>query len=165
MRQCISAAPENNLAVEAAEIAVRSILIELEPADPKTEKFIAEMGRDVLPEAYPPDAYQAGREIKAALLKLPETEVLEQPPRDISLYPFPALAQSGLKDYAGRTIEEGLDAIRKLTGFSLLQLSINPVKFTDNKKNGFLGKSFWAAFIRGGYQGAVYYLDNLSEEK
>ena len=31
-------------------------------------------------------------------------------------------------------------------------------EFSDNQCN-ILGKSFWAAFARGGYQGAVYYID------
>jgi hypothetical protein len=28
----------------------------------------------------------------------------------------------------------------------------------------FLGRSFWQALIRGGYQGAVYYIDSLQNE-
>jgi hypothetical protein len=53
----------------------------------------------------------------------------------------------------GRTIEENLIAVRLLTGFSL------PLGEKNAENN--VGRSFWAAFIRGAYQGAVYYIENL----
>jgi hypothetical protein len=53
----------------------------------------------------------------------------------------------------GRTVAESLAAVRELTGLPLSETG----KSTDNK--GTLGRSFWAALVRGGYQGAVYYID------
>jgi hypothetical protein len=49
----------------------------------------------------------------------------------------------------GRTVTESLEAIQELTGFSFIFIEVS----------GFLGRSFWAALVRGGYQGAVYYID------
>ncbi|MCL2175744.1 MAG: ATP-grasp domain-containing protein [Treponema sp.] len=96
------------------------------------------------------------------------------------IHPFPAFESSNLTDYMGRTVKETLDAVRKLTGFPLpIIKDKNPCaansKFEapmresllDPPKNAensiCLGRSFWAALIRGSYQGAVYYMDNLGE--
>ena len=106
------------------------------------------------------------------------------------ILPFPAFTDSKLTDYMGRTVKETLDSIRKLTSLELtitaeepnLRASVssvppcetladactsvppcettpNPPKNAENIIR--LGKSFWAALIRGSYQGAVYYIDNL----
>jgi len=144
----ISAAPQRADAIEAAETAARSILIKLDPADKETGEFLAATS------VFPPDAFQLTDEIKAALAQLPD-----YPPSDGNsqpyICPFPAFTSSNLKDYMGRTVEENLEAVRKLTGFSLP----NAPKNADNIV--ILGRSFWAAFIRGAYQGAAYYIENL----
>jgi hypothetical protein len=74
-----------------------------------------------------------------------------------ALVPFPAFTESGLKDYAGRSVEQSLDAVRALTGLSL------PVTPSPGRAaaGGLLGRRFWAALIRGGYQGAAYIVDLL----
>ena len=93
------------------------------------------------------------------------------------LLPFPAFAASGLTDYMGRSVAESLNAVRELTGLLLPETSMEilpetpietsmeilPEKNAESSDNNsrFLGKSFWAALVRGGYQGAVYYIDRL----
>ncbi|MCL2128419.1 MAG: hypothetical protein FWH38_09205, partial [Treponema sp.] len=77
-----------------------------------------------------------------------------------SLLPFPGFTASGLKDYAGRSVAESLGAVRELSGLSLPEIPQNGAESSDNECS-FLGRSFWAAFARGGYQGAVYYIDSL----
>jgi hypothetical protein len=79
--------------------------------------------------------------------------------------PFPAFLASGLRDYMGRTVAESLEAIRELSGVSLdfggavPKIPSESGKSSDNIDS--LGRSFWAALARGGYQGAVYYIDQL----
>jgi len=161
----ISAAPERAEATEAAEAAARSILIKLDPKDKETEEFLTKTQRHIVPSVrehkgreeevcFPPDAFQLNEELKAALAQIPEFP-LPAAGSLPHLYPFQALTSSNLKDYMGRTVEENLEAVRKLTGFSLQ----NAPKNTDNIV--ILGRSFWTAFIRGAYQGAVYYIENL----
>jgi len=88
--------------------------------------------------------------IPSASLRLCENSSLTP-----SIIPFPAFTSSDLRDYMGRTPEEALQAVRCLTGFDL------PIT-SENAENIIrLGRSFWAALIRGSYQGAVYYIDNL----
>jgi biotin carboxylase len=144
----ISAAPDRASAVSAAERAARSIVIRLDPAGPETAAFLS------AGTAFPPGAFRLSPDLRAALAALPETR---RGGRELLLVPFPALSSSGLTDYAGRTVEETLRTIRTLTGFSLPETD----KVSDNNSSTLLGRSFWAAFARGGYQGAVYYIDRL----
>ena len=150
----ISAAPDRAAAAEAAENAARSILIRLDPADPETADFLFPPE----PPEFPPDAFKLTPELRAALAALPETRFLPPAPR--SLLPFPGFTASGLKDYAGRSVAESLGAVRELSGLSLPEIPQNGAESSDNECS-FLGRSFWAAFARGGYQGAVYYIDSL----
>jgi hypothetical protein len=150
----IASAPNRTTAANAAEIAAHSILIRLDPADAETGEFLSSTA------VFPPDAFQLTGEIKAALSQLPDFPTPHSPsrlcrPPTPHIYPFPAFMSSNLKDYMGMSIEESLEAVRKLTGFSL------PITEKNAENEVLLGRSFWAAFIRGSYQGAVYYIDNL----
>jgi biotin carboxylase len=180
----LSAAPQRAKAIEAAEKAARSILIKLDPLDKETGEFLTKTRivheditqRHIVPSvrehkdhkggeegegrgvSFPPDAFQLTDEIRAAFAQIPDTSY--PLPSSLSsflfsLFSFPLFTSSNLKDYMGRTVGESLEAVRQLTGFSLQ----NAPKNTDNMV--ILGRSFWAAFIRGGYQGAVYYIENL----
>jgi hypothetical protein len=158
----ISAAPDRNAAVEAAESAARSILIRLEPDDTDTNDFLQGLPRPASGQGpFPPDAYQINAELRTALEKLPETV---HKGKEMYLYPFPQFTTSGLLDYMGRSVEESLEALRILTGEgSGSGLSVKQ-EVSDNKCT-ILGRSFWAALIRGGYQGAVYYIDQLRKNE
>jgi hypothetical protein len=145
----LCAAPGRKNAVESAETAARSILISLDPADPQTKEFLSSTS------AFPPDAFILTDEIRAALDQLPDSPAPRSLPLTSYIFPFPAFTSSGLKDYMGRTIEENLEAVRLLTGFPLPNASKNAENVV------ILGRSFWTAFIRGAYQGAVYYIENL----
>jgi biotin carboxylase len=160
----LSAAPQRADAIKAAEKAARSILIRLDPEDKETEEFLTKNTKEEKNTKerkeeirFPPDAFQLTDEISAAFAQLPDYQL---PASHFSLSTshlclFPSFTSSNLKDYMGRTVEESLEAVRQLTGFSLQNAS----KSTDNMV--ILGRSFWAAFVRGGYQGAVYYIENL----
>jgi hypothetical protein len=142
----IARAPSRDEAVLAAERAARSVLIRLEPGCPQTDAFLGAFSTG---GGFPPDAFTLGPPLLAALDRIPDPP----PPKDLSaagLYPFPEFSSSPLRDYLGRTVEESLEAVRKICGLSLPLGGEAP-----------LGRSFWIALIRGGYQGAVYFLDNL----
>ncbi|MDR1869253.1 MAG: ATP-grasp domain-containing protein [Treponema sp.] len=149
----IASAPDRQTAVSTAEAAARSLLVRLDPSDPRTADFISlPAGR----KSFPPDAFQLTDELKSALSQIPD------PPAngaEYSIIPFPFFTSSGLRDYMGRTVEETLEAVRLLTGFSL---PLSPEN-AENKVR--LGRSFWNALIRGSYQGAVYYIDNRAGKK
>jgi biotin carboxylase len=145
----LASASSRDDAVLAAEKAVRSILIRLEPDNAETRAFLAG-------GTFPPDAFTLGPELRAALEALPETAPAGGD--DPCLVPFPAFFSSGLTDYVGRGVAESLDTVRRITGLAL-PLAPSP---DGAGTGGKLGKAFWKALIRGGYQGAVYFIDNLN---
>jgi len=145
----IASAEKRETAINAAEKAACSILVKLDPADKETSAFLSTS------TAFPPDAFQITDGLKQALSQIPDFLPAKDAGENLSIYPFPAFASSNLKDFMGRTVEEALDAVRLLTGFPLREAPKN----AENKS--ILGRSFWAALIRGSYQGAVYYIDNL----
>jgi biotin carboxylase len=130
----ISAAPDPETAVAAAERAARSVLICLEAPDPETDRFLS------FSTAFPPDAFPVSDKLREALAALPDPESGRP-----GMVPFPEFSASGLRDYMGRSVEESLEAVRLLTGLGLTE-------------DGCFGRCFWAALIRGGYQGAVFLL-------
>ena len=156
----ISAAPSRAAAAEAAENAARAVLIRLDPSDRETAAFLRG-GQDG--RAFPPAAFDLDPDLKARLAALPETKAGPPP---FSIAPFPEFAASGLRDYAGRGVAETLAAVRELTGLSLPEIPPEGVEKraeTSDNKGTCLGRSFWAALARGGYQGAVYYIDRLAD--
>ena len=150
----ISAAADRNDAVNSAEKAARSILIRLETGNAETDDFLAIMPGST---GFPPDAFSLDPKLLSLLASLPEGDIKNCRNQDIafpippSLFPFPEFTESALTDYVGRSVGECLDVLRALTS---LELPLGDGEL-------FLGRSFWQAFIRGGYQGAVYYLDSL----
>ena len=157
----IASAPDREIAIAAAETAARSVLIRLELNNKETDEFIAKIqqnGKQGESFDFPPNAFDLSKELFDALNCLSETTLHSQFSVPHSLLPFPLFENSGLKDYTGRTVQEALDAVRQLTGLSLPITSEN----AENKIR--LGRSFWAALIRGSYQGAVYYIDSLGEK-
>jgi biotin carboxylase len=150
----LAAAPGREEAVGAAEKAVRSILIRLEAPNAETGAFLAGAGARGGSEAFPPDAFTLSPGLRSALEKLPDPAL--DAGGDLSLLPFPEFLASGLRDYVGRDALESLEAVRRITALPLPLAG-------GAARGGKLGRSFWKALIRGGYQGAVYFLDNLRE--
>jgi hypothetical protein len=164
----ISAAPDRAAAVAAAEKSARAILIRLEAGQKDTDEFLQSGGEE---GAFPPDAYALPPETRLLLEALPDSpqpEASPETPPDrealsrMGVHPFPEFAESALTDFAGRTLRETLEAIRIITGLPLPIMEMDQQKASET-----LGRAFWRSLIRGGYQGAVYYLDTLlqSSEK
>lgn len=148
----IAALPDRKEAVAAAALAARSVLIRLEAPNDATDAFLAALG-----SPFPPDAYVLAPELRAALEKLdegvPGPIVTGAGP---ALLPFPEFLTSSCTDYVGRSVGEGLEAVRVLTG---LDLPILDGEAARVEGRWLLGRNFWRAFVRGGYQGAAYFVD------
>jgi biotin carboxylase len=153
----ISAAPSRESAIAAAEGAARSVRIRLEAPDKETEAFLA---GDPLPEGERPagsipPAFQVSPVMLARLAALPETPRPQGKSGDFFILPFPEFSESGILDYVGRSVETSLAMVRDLTGLSL------PLGDTGGGLRFPLGRGFWSALIRGGYQGGAYWVDRL----
>ena len=152
----ISAAPCRADAVNSAENAARSILIRLEARNEATEKFLAQVPEpsSLSGFKFPPDAFSVNSSLLSLLSAMPE-QTGARHHSDSRLLAFPEFTESGLRDYMGRSVKESLDAVRALTGMEL-PVAVNPAADIP-----LFGRSFWQALIRGGYQGAVYYIDSM----
>ncbi|MDR0759250.1 MAG: ATP-grasp domain-containing protein [Treponema sp.] len=153
----ITAAAIRETAVNAADSAVRTIRIRLEVPNAETDAFLGLSSGACRGEScFPPDAFSLTPVLAALATALPESvlpaaSAASSGQRGPSLIPFPAFVESDLRDYQGRTVTESLMAVQELSGF--------PLAFDANSGGPFLGRGFWAALIRGGYQGALYYVD------
>ncbi|MDR3341761.1 MAG: ATP-grasp domain-containing protein [Treponema sp.] len=157
----ISAAPSREQAVDAAEQAARSVLIRLEAPNDATEKFLSRSD-------YPPDAFTLPAKLRALLSRFPEPEAsddLQAGVVEVAILSFPELTGSGLKDYMGRTVEESLEAVRLVTGHALPYREVPCGEASDARNAGTLGRRFWTALIRGGYQGAAYIVDRFVQKR
>ncbi|MDR3160586.1 MAG: ATP-grasp domain-containing protein [Spirochaetaceae bacterium] len=148
----ISAAPTREAAVNAAEGAVRSIAIRLEAPDPETDAFLAS-GPFRLTSSIP-NAFAVPSSLEDRLAALPEPVLPPGVEPEFFILPFPELTESGIRDYMGRSVEETLDLVRRLTGL--------PLPMGAPEGTGIpLGRRFWSAVIRGGCQGGAYMVDCL----
>jgi hypothetical protein len=148
----ISLAPDRESAVSSAENAARGILVRLSVPNKETENFLSVEPSIESSRAFPPDSFALPEALYPLLKKLPESEPFDgEDYSDLSIYPFEDFMNSGIKDYTGRSVEESLNAVRQITG---LRLTI-----TKDRTKNFLGRHFWSALIRGGYQGAAYVSD------
>ena len=150
----ICAAEKREEAILFAESAVRSILIRLETKNKETETFLAVPPAEV---TFPPNAFPVDSRLLSLLEALPDTAANISQSNPYFIFPFVEFIESGLADYVGRSVKESLEAVRALTGMEL------PI-FEEKASIEYLGRSFWQALIRGGYQGAVYYIDSLRAE-
>jgi biotin carboxylase len=174
----IASAGDRETACKAAEKAARAVLIHLDPTDLQTADFLGqgignrEWGVGSREQragiVSPPDAFKLPQSIISALNQLPDyppspqgdgAPIPHSPLPTPHIIPFPAFTDSAMTDYMGRTVEENLNAVRLLTGFPL------PFATKNAENNNILGRSFWTALIRGAYQGAVYYLENLGKNE
>ena len=159
----ISAAPDRQTAVITAEKAAKNILIRLSVPDKETEAFLAESiilidQKTANSWLFPPSAYALDQSLLDQLSHIlsGSTSPLFSH-ATVSLLQFPAFMESDLRDYAGRSPRETLEAVKKLTGLEFLEQP-------DYSRGTVLGREFWEALIRGGYQGAVYYIDKLFKD-
>jgi hypothetical protein len=153
----ISAAEDRENAINSAECAARSILIRLETPNEATDAFLAIPPAGEKP-AFPPDAFAVDSRLLSLLENLPENQT--PVPSPYSLFPFREFSESSFTDYLGRSVRESLNAVRVLTGMKLPIAKEN----CSLEETNILGRPFWQALIRGGYQAAVYYIDSLRAE-
>jgi biotin carboxylase len=147
----IAAGPDRKEVEAAAAAAARSILIRLVPGESSTASFLD--GNGSLhgdPESlWPPSAYSGlSAMVIACIDAMPDVLRNTTPIQSISVAPVQGLDTGTARDWQGRTIAEGLEAVQVLTG-ATIGLEADLV----------LGRSFWRAFLRGGYQAATWFID------
>lgn len=147
----IAAGPDRKDVETAAAASARSILIRLCPGEAATAAFLdgssSSNGNHL--EDWPPHAYSGlSAMVLACIDSMPDILKHASPVRTISVAPVQGLDAETALDWQGRTVAEGLEAVRQLTG-ATIGLEADLV----------LGCRFWRAFIRGGYQAATWVID------
>ncbi len=137
----IAVAEGRDEAVKAAEDAAARVLIRLEPAVAETDSFLMD------DSAFPPSAFSgAPDDIIAAAEALPDT-VEDAMGEGIGIIDLPLDSTRKARDWHGMDLRAARDAALSLTGARLGAGRI------------LLGKKFWKALLRGGYQGGAYVID------
>lgn len=142
---------QNHLDAEmAAERAARSILLELEPDNSMTADFISGKSHgDWPPPAYPDLPVM----LIAQLERMPDILKLEKPARSIGWAELKGVSEVDCRDWMGRSIFDSLEAVRFLSS------AVHPAD-----ADIILGRQFWKALFRGGYQAAVWVIENTIRE-
>lgn len=142
-----------------AETAARNIVVRLRPNVKETDDFLANKPSAMLRTAngniWPPDAYTS---IDAMVLAMAESmpDILHdsRPVKTIGIAPIYTIQDQKARDWQGRTISESLEIIKKYTGARL-------TKDADLV----LGRVFWKALFRGGYQAGMYVIDSMLAQR
>jgi biotin carboxylase len=141
----ISAAQDRSEACSIAEEACRRILIRLAPCTPETDAFLASR------EAFPPPAFESlPRGFLDLVASLPDEAAGEGPGMGVMDIDISWVA--GALDWHGMNLDRARDAALGLSGAGL------------GRGGRLLGRTFWEALIRGGYQGGAYALDSAAME-
>jgi biotin carboxylase len=158
----ISQAPSREEAVAAAESAVASLFIRLEPRVPSTDAFLSGEGRIAGSDGsqWPPEAFALSPEASAALDALPARDAgssgaASSPSHLLSLEAvFGSRLGSevgDLRDWSGRSFRDS----------AALALRLGGGRFVGEEGGApSLSGSFWRALARGGAQAALYVLDS-----
>jgi biotin carboxylase len=145
----ISQAPDRGSAVGAAEAAVASLIVRLEPDTAATEAFLRgegtlRAGRD---GTWPPDAFRPG--VAAQALAAMHEYGGDIPSREVvTIAPFDEASSIEGRDWSGRTFLESADLALRLGGARIA-----------SSGEAVLAGRFWRALVRGGAQAGLYVID------
>jgi len=142
----ICTAEKREDACSLAEDLCRRVVLRLAAGRRETLDFIRRRSHAWVPDAYILEDPE-NRKWLQSLESLHDFSVLESSRPVIPLPPHPENESSC--DWLGRSLTEALDLIQEKTGIHA------------GFEQGNVGKQFWLALLRGGYQGALWYLDTL----
>ena len=138
----ISVAATRKAAVQAAEDAVKKIIVVLEKGNPETDDFLR-MKRAKEDGAFPPEAFQLPKDVGRAF----DFELDCESERKIGEF-----------DLIANNVPASLSNCMDIRDWNNLSLAESIERFDKmNLNHGELNyKKFWLALIRGGIQGALY---------
>jgi hypothetical protein len=148
----ISCSENRDASVKAAEQGCSVISVILEPGIGETFAFL--LGKL---DSWAPDAYRLQvKENSEALetMAVAEGDLLKAVS---ALVPLPRQQLEKGEDWNHVSFQSGLEKVCSITGITFLTAS------SDNAGAGVLGRMFWRAFLRGGYQGGVWLVETVRE--
>ena len=145
----IATAPTREAAISAAESASRSVLVRLRAGTRETEEFLFGGAENWVPDAFALRVESNRRHLAAMAESVAVGD--EDSPTDLGITELPDLKAETDYDWHGRSLVESLDFVFLSAG-----VSVAPARRT-------LGSRFWGALLRGGIQGALWYVDSIRE--
>ncbi|HCQ86469.1 MAG: hypothetical protein A2087_10490 [Spirochaetes bacterium GWD1_61_31] len=140
-----------------AEAAARSILIQLQPADAETDRFLSLYNQGPVPGVeypWPPQAFPDISALRLGLVAaMPDFVRRNLPAATLAIAPLANLEGEAGTDWQGRSLAESLEAVRLITAVSL-----------GTEADLVLGRRFWQALFQAGYQAAAYVVDSVKQE-
>ncbi len=135
-------------ACRMAEDLCRRVVLRLAAGGRETMDFIRRRSHDWVPDAFTLENPE-NRKWLRELEYLRDSRSLPGKTPVIPLPPHPEKERA--RDWLGRSLTDTLELIQEKTGIHAAFVQGN------------LGKQFWIALLRGGYQGALWYIDTLDE--
>jgi biotin carboxylase len=160
----ISKAPNRLEAVEAVEKAVRSVLVRLKPADPRTDAFINGTEQSGF-SAFSELSLAARRELQRMPPWLGDPDRFEGRAQDLRILDLPGVLEEKGRDWHGWTLERAYRRVLEISAVKQAGVA-SPGTASEGGPpfNGapvHLGRVFWNALIKGGVQAGVYVIDSL----
>lgn len=157
----ISQAPARAEAVEAAESAIRGIVVRLEPDREETEAFLRGEGRIRNPDGstWPPEAFTLPPLVSAAIEVLPDRLAVRDAGEGPLVLDLPEATFFEGKDWAGRGFRESAELVLRIAGGRFTPAQSRGPAFPAEREILAHGRDFWKALARGGAQAALYVLD------
>jgi len=155
----ISAAPDRDSAVDAAEAACRTVFVRLQTNHVVTRRFLFQQKESWIPDAFTVE----NRENKRVLAAMPDYidrrhsyEQLSSPKEpSIALCALPNPAAESSKDWHGQSFDEAWHKVLKQSRVELAE--------QEKHADIVVGAILWIAFLRGGIQGAVWLLESIRQ--
>jgi biotin carboxylase len=160
----ISKAPRRYRAVEAVETAVRTVLVRLEPADPRTDAYLRGTEQSGF-SAFPEPSSATRQRLEQLPQWIGEPDRFSGRAEDLRILELPGVEEETVRDWHGWTLQQAFrsvleiggtrpSAARTAGGTSVDDRALTPGTFA-------LGRVFWKALLKGGVQAGVYVIDSL----
>ncbi len=141
-------------AEQAADKAAAGVIIRLEPDNKDTEAYLSAPVQQAGGYEWPPEAFNPVDAMVLAMIEsMPDLLRSEPGARTIGIAPVYTIKDQKALDWNGRSLTESLEIITRHTG-----------AVVTKDADLVLGKVFWKALIRGGYQAGMYVIDTYMEK-
>jgi len=155
----ISRAPGRTEAVEAAERALRYVLVRLEPADHRTDAYLTGKERSGF-SAFPDLSPSTRRRLEQLPPWIGDPARFSGKAEDLRILDLPGAEMETVRDWHGWKPAQAFRRVLEISGVKPAGIG-TPGNGPEGRTPFTLGRVFWNALIKGGVQAGVYVIDSL----
>jgi hypothetical protein len=145
--------------VEAVERALRSVLVRLEPADHRTDAYLAGRERSGF-SAFPDLSPSTRRRLEQLPPWIGDPALFSGRAEDLRILDLSGAEAETVRDWHGWSPAQAFRRVLEISGVKPAGVGA-PVNGPESRAAFTLGRVFWNALIRGGVQAGVYVIDSL----